>query len=282
MGPSPPPEVLVSAQGEKILRFTRRQIVNHWLMLVTFTGLVFTGMPQKFPAEAWAKGIVLIIGGVQRVRFLHHMLGTIMALQLLWHVVESVWLHLVKRLDTPMVPRGSDVRNFIQQIKFNLGMEAHPPRMGRYTFAEKLEYLALVWGTAIMVLTGLLLLYPVRWSSLFPGEVILAAKAAHGGEAVLAFLSILTWHVYFVHIRHWNTAIFTGKLDAEEYAEEHPLELAKLRRAEEKAVAQRPEVWRVAVFAVVTVVLVGGAAALYWWMRGSVAALLTIKVPGLR
>jgi formate dehydrogenase subunit gamma len=272
----------MSAQAEKILRFTRRYIVNHWLMLITFIGLVITGMPQKFAAEAWAKGIVLIIGGVERVRFIHHLLGTIMALQLIWHVVESVWLHVVKRVDTPMVPRITDVRNFIQQVKFNLGMAGQPPRMGRYTFAEKLEYLALVWGTGVMVLTGLLLLYPVRWSSLFPGEVILAAKAAHGGEAILAFLSILTWHVYFVHIRHWNTAIFTGKLDAEEYAEDHPLELAKLRRGEEEPVAQRPEFWRLAVFAVVAVVVVGGAAALYWWMRGSAAALLTIKMPGLR
>ncbi len=178
-------------------------------MLVTFIGLVITGMPQKFAADAWAKGIVLIVGGVERVRFIHHALGTIMAFQLLWHVVEAVWLHLVQRRAMPMVPQLADVKDFVQQVKFNLGWAKQPPRMDRYTFAEKLEYLALVWGTAVMVLTGLVLLYPVRWSMLFPGEWILAAKAAHGGEAVLAFLSILTWHVYFVHVRHWNTAIFT-------------------------------------------------------------------------
>jgi formate dehydrogenase subunit gamma len=270
----------MSAQGEKIRRFTRRHMVNHWLMLVTFIGLVITGMPQKFAGDAWAKGIVLIIGGVERVRFIHHILGTIMALQLLWHVLEGVWLHLVKRLDMPMVPKLSDVLDFMQQIKFNLGMEKPPPRMDRYGFAEKLEYLALVWGTAVMVATGLLLLYPVRWSSLFSGEVILAAKAAHGGEAILAFLSILTWHAYFVHFRHWNTAIFTGRLDAEAYAEEHPLELARLRRGEEAA-PKAIEVWRIAVFLAVSVALIAATGALYWWMRNSGATLLTVKVPGL-
>jgi formate dehydrogenase subunit gamma len=270
----------MSAQAEKIQRFTRRHIVNHWLMLVTFIGLVITGMPQKFAGDAWAKGIVLIIGGVERVRFIHHVLGTIMALQLLWHVVEAVWLHLVRRLDMPMIPKLSDVVDFMGQIKFNIGMEKHPPRMDRYGFAEKLEYLALVWGTAVMVLTGLLLLYPVRWSSLLSGEMILAAKAAHGGEAILAFLSILTWHAYFVHFRHWNTAIFTGKLDAEAYAEEHPLELARLRRGEEAA-SRAIEGWRIAVFLAVTVALLVGVGALYWWMRDSGATLLTIKVPGL-
>lgn len=270
----------MSARAERIRRFTKRHIVNHWLMLVTFIGLVVTGMPQKFASEAWAKGIVLIIGGVERVRFLHHVLGTIMALQLVWHVIEGVWLHVVRRLEMPMVPQLSDVKNFMQQIKFNLGMEKQPPRMGRYTFAEKLEYLALVWGTAVMVATGLLLLFPVRWSAFVPGEVILAAKAAHGGEAILAFLSILTWHVYFVHIRHWNTAIFTGKLEAEAYAEEHPLELARLRRGEEMA-ARRLEVWRLAIFAVLALVIVGAVIALYVWMRSGTGGLLTVKVPGL-
>ncbi|MCJ7440790.1 MAG: hypothetical protein MUO25_04325, partial [Thermoanaerobaculaceae bacterium] len=73
---------------DTIRRFTARHIVNHWVMLVTFAGLVITGMPQKSPGEAWAKGIVLIVGGVERVRFLHHVLGTIMALQLVWHLLE--------------------------------------------------------------------------------------------------------------------------------------------------------------------------------------------------
>jgi cytochrome b subunit of formate dehydrogenase len=270
----------MNAHGEMIRRFTKRHIVNHWIMLVTFVGLVITGMPQKFADAAWAKGIVLIIGGVERVRFLHHVLGTIMALQLVWHALESVWLHFVRRVGMPMIPGVADVRDFVQQVKFNLGMEKQPPRMDRYGFAEKLEYLALVWGTAVMVLTGLLLLYPVRWSSLFPGEVILAAKAAHGGEAILAFLSILTWHVYFVHLRHWNTAIFTGKLDAEAYAEEHPLELARLRRGEESA-ARPAEAWRFVVFAVVAIVVIAGVGALYWWLRNSGATLFTVKVPGL-
>jgi len=149
--------------------------------------------------------------------------------------------------------------------------------MDRYTFAEKLEYLALVWGTVVMVLTGVLLLYPVRWTALFPGEVILAAKAAHGGEAILAFLSILTWHAYFVHIRHWNTAIFTGKLDAEAYTEEHALELARVRRGEAPVPAPA-RLWRIVVFVLVAVILIGGAAAAVAWMRGSMPGFAAFKI----
>ena len=267
----------MTAEGEQIRRFTARHIANHLLMMVTFLGLVITGLPQKYAGEMWAKGIVMLVGGVERIRSTHHLLGTIMALQLVWHIVEGVWLHLVRRRAMPMVPGLDDVKNFMQQIEFSLGLEKRPPRMDRYTFAEKLEYLALVWGTVVMVLTGLLLLYPVRWTSLFPGEVILAAKAAHGGEAILAFLSILTWHAYFVHIRHWNTAIFTGTLDAEVYTEEHPLELARMRRGEER-VPGPIQWWRVALFLVVTVILVAGVAVVVAWMRGSMPGIAAFRL----
>ncbi len=259
---------------ERIQRFTLRHVLNHWVMLLTFVGLVLTGLPQKFPNQEWAKGVVLIIGGVERVRWVHHLLGTIMGLQLVWHLLEAVWLHVVRRLPMPMLPMKKDVSDFLGQVRFNLGKAPEPPRMGRYTFAEKIEYLALVWGTVLMVATGMVLLYPVAVSSLVPGEVILAAKAAHGGEAILALLSILTWHVYFVHIRHWNKAIFNRRLEAEAYAEEHPEELEAIRRGE-VAVPAPPTAGRVLVFAVVCLATVAVVVALLLWLRGVGPALLT-------
>jgi hypothetical protein len=69
-------------------------------------------------------------------------------------------------------------------------------------------------------------------------------------------------------------------LDAEAYAEEHPVELARLRRGE-VAAPRAIEAWRVAVFLVVSAATIAAVAALYWWMRNSGATLLTIKVPGL-
>jgi cytochrome c5 len=55
-----------------------------------------------------------------------------------------------------------------------------------------------------------------------------AAKAAHGGEAVLAVLAIIIWHFYHVHIKHLNPSMLTGKLSHEEMEHEHPAELAHL------------------------------------------------------
>jgi formate dehydrogenase subunit gamma len=263
------------SERELIPRFTLRHIINHAIMLVCFVGLVVTGMPQKWAGHTWAKAIVMLFGGVERVRLTHHLLGTIMALQLAWHVIEVMWISVVRKLGWPMIPTIDDVLHFYQQIKFNIGMVDAPPRMGRYTFAEKLEYLALIWGTALMVGTGLVLLYPVRWSPLIGGQAILAAKAAHGGEAILAFLSIITWHAYFVHVRHWNTAMWHGRLEEHAYAEEHPAELAKIRRGERPQPAPLGA-GRVIAFGIVAAGVLGVTVLTWIWLRLGVQGITTI------
>ena len=174
-----------------IPRFERRHIVGHLIMLITFTGLVITGFPQKFPTAGWAKGVVLIFGGVSRMRFVHHLLRTIMALQLVYHVLELLWVLWVRKMPPLLLPTLQDAKDFVLQIKYNLGMASHEPQYGRYSWPEKLEYLALVWGTFLMVATGIIMLYPVRFAQYVPGQFILAAKAAHGGEATLAALAII-------------------------------------------------------------------------------------------
>jgi len=250
-----------------IRRFSINARVQHVVVLICFTGLVVTGFPQKYSHANWAKGMVLMFGGVERMRYMHHLFGTTMAIHLVWHLLELVWIHFVRRRPMTMLPAWKDVRDFVDQVLFNLGLREHEPRMGRYTFAEKLEYLALVWGTVVMVATGLLLLFPIHFAGILPGQVIPAAKAAHAGEALLALLAILTWHFYFVHIRHWNPSIFSGRLPHSIYEEEHALELAA--RAESAESATRPVRvgWRrILVFGVLASLVVLTVTLLLDWM----------------
>jgi hypothetical protein len=64
------------------------------------------------------------------------------------------------------------------------------------------------------------------------------ANVIHYYEAWLAFLSILIWHLYFVifnpDVYPMNIAWFKGTITEEEMAEEHPLELERLKEEENK------------------------------------------------
>ncbi len=79
-----------------------------------------------------------------------------------------------------------------------------------------------------MVITGFMMWNPIATARFLPGEFIPAAKAAHGGEALLAVLAIILWHFYHVHIRHFNRSIFTGKMTRDEMLTEHPVELEEI------------------------------------------------------
>jgi hypothetical protein len=83
-----------------------------------------------------------------------------------------------------------------------------------------------------MGLTGLVLMFPEAFTRFLPGEVVYAAKAAHGLEALLAILSIVGWHMYNTHLAEGmfpvDTTIFTGKISMERMLEEHPLEYQRL------------------------------------------------------
>lgn len=84
--------------------------------------------------------------------------------------------------------------------------------------------------------TGFMMWNPLSTTKLFPGEVIPAAKAAHGGEALLAVLAIIIWHMYGVHVKRFNKSMFNGKMSEEEMLHEHPLELADIKAG----IAERP------------------------------------------
>src|SRR5574337_607930 len=77
---------------------------------------------------------------------------------------------------------------------------------------------------------------PIATARFLPGQFIPAAKAAHGGEALLAVIAIIIWHMWSVHLRHFNKSMWTGSLTEEEMLHEHPLELADLKAG----VAERP------------------------------------------
>jgi len=133
----------------------------------------------------------------------------------------------------------ADREDAIEAALYNLRLSKKQPKMPRYNFAEKAEYWAMMWGTVLMGLTGFMLWNPINVANVLPGQFIPAAKAAHGGEAVLAVLAIIIWHFYNVHIKQFNKAMFTGKMSRHEMEEEHGDELAKIETG--KAVHTPPD-----------------------------------------
>ncbi len=212
-------------QTKKISRFSVIQRIEHWLLFASFTTLALTGLPQKYPLVGVSDFMIAFMGGIEVVRIIHRIAATIFLLESVYHLVVVGYKLIVMRMKATMLPGFGDVTEAIQSLLYNVGIRKELPKAGRYNFAEKLEYWALVWGLLMMGLTGFILWNPIFTTQALPGEFIPAAKSAHGNEAVLAVLAILIWHFYSVHLRHWNWSMFNGGLTRNEMEKEHPLEL---------------------------------------------------------
>jgi cytochrome b subunit of formate dehydrogenase/mono/diheme cytochrome c family protein len=219
----------ISAQPRAVTRFTPAQRIAHLFMLLSFTTLGVTGLAQKYPLNGLSVFLVRLAGGIENARGVHHLAATVLMLLAIYHILDVGYKVFVLHARMTMLPSLQDVRDAWTAFRYNIGLGRNRPQMGRYTFEEKAEYWALVWGTVVMGITGFMMWNPLATTRVLPGEFIPAAKAAHGGEAVLAVLAIIIWHMYGVHLKRFNRSMWTGSLTEEEMLHEHPLELADLK-----------------------------------------------------
>ena len=149
-----------------------------------------------------------------------------------------------------MVPGAKDFRDVVTTLRYYLRISDVRAQFDRFDYKEKFEYWGIVFGGIIMLSTGFALMFPVQATFLVPGQLIAAAKLAHGNEALMAFLVILVWHVYNVvlspEVFPGRATIFSGKISREDMQHEHALEYARTFPEEADhvlapAVAKSPE-----------------------------------------
>ena len=229
---------------KEVVRFTLAQRVEHAVMLTSFTLLGVTGLPQKYAESPISQWTINAFGGIEAIRTVHHYSAIVLMLVSIFHIIAVLYRVWVMHSPLSMMPVIEDFKHLFDDLRYYLGMRKHKAYYGRYTYAEKVEYLAVVWGTIVMAITGFMMWNPIATARLLPGEFIPASKAAHGGEAVLAVLAILLWHFYHVHLRHFNKSMFTGKLTREEMEHEHPAELAMIETGQPQKPLQAVELKR--------------------------------------
>ena len=232
-----------SAKERHFLRFSPAQRVQHGIQILTFTTLCFTGLVQKYSSSETLETLIVLLGGIERIRSTHRIAAAIFVFEAVYHALELGWLILVKRARLSMLPTLKDGRDASQMFKYFLGLTTERPQYDRFDFKQKVEYLSLIWGSIVMISTGLLMWFPTQVAVILPGEVIPAARVAHGGEGLLACLVIFTWHMYSAHfspeVFPIDTTIFTGLISESRMIHEHPLEYARIM-ADEAASASQP------------------------------------------
>jgi cytochrome b subunit of formate dehydrogenase len=217
-------------------RMSRYELTSHWILFITFSLLALTGFALKFPDAFWAKWL-FTLGMNETIRaFIHRLSAIVMTVNI---IVFGLYMLMRKRgrgIFLQLMPRKRDFTDFISSVKFylNVKKDDHTPKYAVFNFIEKFEFWALIWGTLIMVVSGVILWFPKAIPVNWPPWVINVARVFHYYEALLATLAIIIWHGFHT-IFHpdeypMNTSWITGYIteaEAKHHFEDEAIEKMK-------------------------------------------------------
>lgn len=226
-----------------VVRMNAVQRLQHIFLLTSFITLVISGFALAYP-DSW----FALIAGPENVRRVIHRIAAVVMLAL--GVVHIFYMTGTKEGRQGLKDfrfRLKDMRDAVGVMRYHLSLSHDHPKMGRFTYAEKAEYWALVWGTFVMGMTGLMLWFEVQVTTWFrlPRWWVDVATAIHFYEAVLATAAIVIWHLYAVifdpDAYPLNWAWFDGRIREGQFRHEHEEAWEQMTAADARSVTFRSD-----------------------------------------
>jgi cytochrome b subunit of formate dehydrogenase len=240
------------SQGKLYTRFRPVDRFCHLLIIISFLILVCTGMPLKFHDASWAKFVFELLGGAHVAAKLHrfgailsfmylgiHLMSLVGPIKKNWHNFRTddntfslkKLLRFVFGPDSPL-PNLDDIRDVQNHVKWFFG-RGPKPTFDRFTYWEKFDYFAELWGSAFIGLSGLVMWFPTQVSRILPGWIVNLAQIIHSQEALLAAGFILTFHFFNSHFRlekfPLDTVMFSGRITEAEMRHERTRQYERLK-----------------------------------------------------
>jgi cytochrome b subunit of formate dehydrogenase len=225
-------------EGAQYLRFDTFNRLLHGLLMFSFLGLAFTGMPLLFSDARWAPGLAAVFGGAHAAGRLHRVFAVLLIACFVTHVMRLLHRLFVRNEleilwgPASMTPQPRDVMEMIAHLRWFLRLGPRP-RFDHFTYWEKFDYWAVFWGMGVIGGSGLMLWFPEFFSRILPGSWFNVALLVHGEEGLLAAGFIFTIHFFNSHLRPekfpMDPVIFTGRISEHELIEERSDEYERLR-----------------------------------------------------
>jgi cytochrome b subunit of formate dehydrogenase len=224
-------EKMLKPQTTTYQRFSVLHRILHIIIIVNFTLLAITGFCLHFSGTGWVSFLVSLVGGAAAIGWLHRFCAAALYFGIVIHVFWLFYykLALNQRLVGPgsILPGTKDLKDMYQNLRyvFNRGT---PPLFDRFSYLQKVDYWAVMFGMQSMGITGLIMCFPEFFAGILPGYFINIAGHFHFHEAVLAVMYIGVVHMSDTHlvpdIFPLEKTIFTGKIERSRFMEDHPEE----------------------------------------------------------
>lgn len=139
---------------ERVLRYTFRERVMHWLAGFTYLYLLISGLALYAPQLYW---MASILGGGPTARFWHPWIGLVFT-------IATVWMHQTWQADMRIT--DTDRRWSREVRKYIENRDEEVPPAERFNAGQKYFYWVMAVGAIFLLLSGLVMWFPefVPWS----------------------------------------------------------------------------------------------------------------------
>jgi formate dehydrogenase gamma subunit len=219
-------------QRDEIKRFNRRELTQHWVLMISLVGLALTGL-ALFAADTWlGRTLIALEGGIESRGDLHRFFAILLMVLTVWHFQYVVFTERGHRQLMAMKVHREDFTGFLAQLRFYLGLRSAAPEFGRFTPIQKLQYWGAAIGSLTMIVTGLVLWFHTAAMAVLPKWLFDVTTIVHGYEGLILFALLFGWHIYIVHLSPGNfpmqRTFLDGKIPIERLKREHPLEYREM------------------------------------------------------
>jgi cytochrome b subunit of formate dehydrogenase len=226
------------------MRMRPDEVVQHALLALSFVSLVISGFALRYDQGFISQFFFGWEGGFEVRGTLHRIWAVVFMITVAWHVI-FLTTQRGRAFMRDMMPVRRDFQFFVRRMLHNLGLRPPMKAIQRFNYVEKAEYWALVWGTVVMIATGMMLWFDNWFIQFLPKGVLDVALVIHFWEAWLASLAVLVWHLYSVifhpHVYPMNPSWITGNMPDDMYELEHPGHVEEARRQTEEALRRQLE-----------------------------------------
>lgn len=239
----------LASDQHAIIRFSRKQRVFHFTMIISLMGLAVTGLAAKHSHQEWAQTVVQTIGGFQLASVWHRVFAVVMIGCCVAYLANMVlivnrvrksarlrqqrvlWKTLLFGPDS-LVPILQDVKDLFGMIRWFFGL-GPKPGFERWAYWEKFDYWAIVSIVAFIGTAGVILWMPNFFSRFLPGSSLNIAKVIHSEVSLLATASLLAIRYFNTHFRPekfpMDLSVVTGLVSEEHLIRARPRFINRMR-----------------------------------------------------
>ena len=197
-----PASSTMSTSGDRIVRYTLTERVNHWVGGLSYVYCLLTGLAFWSPYLYW---MAALVGGGPTGRFWHPWFGLIFT-------ASTVWMYKLWRRD--MAITDADIAWKKAMPYYIRNEDEKLPPIGRFNYGQKLFFWVMFYGAILLLLSGIGLWFveSIPWSLRWLRYLVVVV---HVGAALVSIGAFII-HVYMgtAMVRGGFTSIIRGEVSA--------------------------------------------------------------------